>query len=100
MQQQPLGVSLSKHEGRLARVGSASVSHHPPREMVHKAHLTLLNHMTMIHPYIAKHRRKLQADFLGASDEKIMKEHNKKFAKWLEKECENLPMNTDLAWLS
>ena len=77
MQQQPLGAPILKHEGRLARVGSASVSHHPPREMVDKAHLTVLNHMTVVHPYIAKHRRKLHADFPGASDEKITKEHNK-----------------------
>lgn len=53
MQQQPIGVPLSKHEGMIAGEGSASVGHHPPRDLVDKAHFTVLHHMTEVHPFIA-----------------------------------------------
>ena len=85
MQQQPIGVPLSKHEGRLAGEGSACVGHHPPRDLVDKAHFTVLHYMTEVHPFIVEHKEKIEKEFPGASEEKITKEHNKMFAKWLEK---------------
>ena len=77
MQQQPIGVPLSKHEGRLAGEGSASVGHHPPRDLIDKAHFTVLHHTTEVHPFIAEHREKIEKEFPGASEEKITKEHKR-----------------------
>jgi len=56
--------------------------------------------MTEVHPFIAEHREKIEKEFPGASEEKITNEHNRMFAKWLEKKCTDLPMENNLSWLA
>ena len=75
------------------------MGHHPPPDLIHKAHFTVLQHMTEVHPFIVEHRRKIEKKLPRASEEKITKEHNKKFAKWLEEKCADLPMENNVSWL-
>ncbi|KAL4582074.1 hypothetical protein LXL04_006613 [Taraxacum kok-saghyz] len=76
-----IGIPISRHEGRLAgteTIGLKNVI--PNREDLQLAHFTVLQHMTIIAPYINEHKRMLEMANRGRSKRWLITEHNKTFS--------------------
>ncbi|KAL4573292.1 hypothetical protein LXL04_020092 [Taraxacum kok-saghyz] len=79
-----IGVPISRHEGRLVGVGTIGLKKFiPSREDLQLAHFTVLQHMTIIAPYINEHKRMLGMVNRGRSKRWLITEHNKTFSQWL-----------------
>ncbi|XP_023756442.3 uncharacterized protein LOC111904991 [Lactuca sativa] len=79
-----IGVPHSRHEGRLEGVGTIGLKMVvPDRNSFHIAHFTVLQHMTVVAPYINEHKLLLKANNKNKNDRWLTTEHNKTFSQWL-----------------
>ena len=88
MKQRPIGLPLSRHEGRLkGKSVLAGTQMAAPRELAEKAHLTVLLNSPVLSAYTEEHLAEIRQSFLPMvhSSDVEMKEHTKNYAGWLKK---------------
>ncbi|CAH1442271.1 unnamed protein product [Lactuca virosa] len=79
-----IGIPKSRHEGRLVGYGMIGLKWVTPnKEDLHLAHFTVLQHMTIIAPYVNEHKRYIEMSNSGKSKRWLITEHNKTFSQWL-----------------
>ncbi|XP_052621656.1 uncharacterized protein LOC128127253 [Lactuca sativa] len=79
-----IGIPKSRHEGRLVGYGTIGLKRvTPKKEDLHLAHFTVLQHMTIIAPYVNEHKRYIEMSNGGKSKRWLITEHNKTFSQWL-----------------
>ncbi|XP_052624819.1 uncharacterized protein LOC128132334 [Lactuca sativa] len=79
-----IGIPKSQHKGRLVGSGTIRLKKIiPNQEDLQLAHFTILQHMTIIAPYINEHKRTLEFSNRGRSNRWLVNEHNKTFSQWL-----------------
>ena len=102
MKQQPIGVPLSWHEGRLAGYPVLKgASCHSSSSMVDQAHLTVLHHTSRLSAYEDEHlefiknrdRRK------KSSVHRLNNTHNAEYIGWLKDRLKNGPNGDVVTWL-
>jgi hypothetical protein len=100
-QLKPIGVPMSRHEGRLDGKGTIG------RKLLiadyaalSQAHFTVLQHMTEISPYIAMHKDDLRRENPGRTEAWITKRHNCSFNHWLEVRTGNRSTDDNIGWLA
>ena len=54
-----------------------------------KAHYTVLQNSSLVHPYIEIHKEFLRSKFLGKTEAWIRRQHMESFRGWLRKECQD-----------
>jgi hypothetical protein len=96
---QPIGVPLSRHEGRLDGVGTIGkktiTADQPSHDL---AHFTVLQHTTAVVRYMEEHKIQLSQQHPNRTEAWRTREHNKEFNKWF-KERLRLGSSTDmLTW--
>jgi hypothetical protein len=98
----PIGLPLSRHEGRLKWQGGLGLSTEiPDQELLHKAHFLILQSAEDVSKYIDKHKIRLRKKNPEMVDEDIVRLHNKEFCHWFQKRCENkVPKNDTVRWLA
>ncbi|XP_074322758.1 uncharacterized protein LOC141659729 [Apium graveolens] len=78
-----VGIARSRHEGRLQ--GQGTLGHKmisPSAEMLDRAHLFVLQHMTEVNPYLQEHIVEIQQMHPSKSGKWVTSEHNRSFRKW------------------
>ncbi|KAI3679500.1 hypothetical protein L2E82_51279 [Cichorium intybus] len=87
-----IGIPESRHEGRLQGIGIAGFKAIiPDRDEFNLAHFTVLQHMTVVAPYINDHMSILRSKNKNRSEKWLVKEQIITFPEWLkEKVKENL----------
>ena len=90
----PIGVPLSRHEGRLDGKGlMKDKSCWPESELFEKAHLYVLQHLAVVTPYVDAHKDLLRIELGGRGltenqkEVQVFKLHNQRFADWLMTNC-------------
>ncbi|KAL3619447.1 hypothetical protein CASFOL_037017 [Castilleja foliolosa] len=80
-----LGLPKSRHEGRLQGVGTIGRNFlkNIEDELVAKAHLLVLQHLQIVHPYLIEHQKILKSRNPLRTPEWLTQEHNRTFASWL-----------------
>jgi hypothetical protein len=79
----PIGVPTSRHEGRLAGVGTTGRKRIVPDQASYaQAHFAVLQHMVEVTPYFEEHLAKVRQDNIGRSDIWINREHGSRFNEW------------------
>jgi hypothetical protein len=92
----PIGIYKSRHEGRLAGIGTLrKKTLNPDREDFRRAHFLVLEHTTEVGPYIDEHKEQLRQANPGRSEAWIAREHMKGFNIWFKKRIHNLSSCTD-----
>jgi hypothetical protein len=92
----PIGIYKSRHEGRLAGIGTlGKKTLNPDREDFRRAHFLVLEHTTEVGPYIDEHKEQLRQANPGRSEAWIAREHMKGFNFWFKKRIHNLSSCTD-----
>ncbi|XP_074374712.1 uncharacterized protein LOC141715129 [Apium graveolens] len=79
----PVGIPRSRHEGRLD--GQGTVGHKmitPGAEMLGRAHLFVLQHMTEVNPYLQEHILEIRRKNPSKGGKWVTNEHNRSFVKW------------------
>ncbi|KAL8155839.1 hypothetical protein AgCh_001037 [Apium graveolens] len=79
----PVGISRSRHEGRLD--GQGTVGHKmitPGAEMLDRAHLFVLQHMTEVNPHLQEHILEIRRKNPSKGGKWVTNEHNRSFVKW------------------
>ncbi|XP_074356761.1 uncharacterized protein LOC141696532 [Apium graveolens] len=79
----PIGIPRSRHEGRLD--GQGTVGHKmitPGAEMLDRAHLFVLQHMTEVNPYLQEHILEIRRKNPSKGGKWVTNEHNRSFVKW------------------
>ncbi|KAL8122564.1 hypothetical protein AgCh_019051 [Apium graveolens] len=79
----PVGIPRSRHEGRLE--GQGTLGHKmicPSGEMLNRAHLFVLQHMTEVHPFLQQHIVEIRQMHPSKSGKWVTNEHNRSFVKW------------------
>ena len=79
----PIGVPISRHEGRLAgkgTIGKKPIS--PQRDAREQAHFVMIQHMSEVSEYIKKHKEQLREDNPQRGEAWLAKEHMNKFNIW------------------
>ncbi|XP_066374438.1 uncharacterized protein [Miscanthus floridulus] len=86
----PIGVPESRHEGRLSGKGTLGKKTYIGMEddYFNKAHYTVLQNSSLVHPYIEIHKEFLRSKFPGKTEAWIRRQHMKSFSGWLRKECQ------------
>ena len=99
MDLKPIGVPVSRHEGRLQgkRTLGEKTTLVRDRASFTEAHFTVLQHSIVVTPYIEMHKNMLRTKHLKKAEFFIAKEHRDHFGDWLRKHI--LQMNTDSAQL-
>ena len=103
MKQQPIGVPLSRHEGRLAgHLVLKGTQFHPTCVMMDQAHLTVLHHTTLLSAYEDEH-----LEFIKNRDHRkkpltrtLNNVHNKEYIGWLKDRLENGSSDDIVTWLA
>jgi len=91
---EPIGISKSRHEGRLHGVGTIGFKPIVPEyKMKELAHFHVLQHMTDVHPYIDEHNKILQQQNPSRSARWLSDEHNKKFVSWFKSRVMEAPVD-------
>ncbi|XP_063949039.1 uncharacterized protein LOC108203290 [Daucus carota subsp. sativus] len=78
-----VGIPISRHEGRLQ--GQGTLGHKmisPSAEMLDRAHLFVLQHMTDVHPYLQEHLVEIRQEHPSKSGKWVTNEHNRSFVTW------------------
>lgn len=79
----PIGVPASRHEGRLAGVGTTGRKRIVPDQASYaQAHFAVLQHMAEVTPYFEEHLAKVRQENMGRSDMWINREHSTRFNEW------------------
>lgn len=101
-QVEPIGVPLSRHEGRLEgieTIGRKSIT--PDMDTYAQAHFTVLQHMTQVSPYIDKYKDMVCQQNPDRSKVWITREHNCWFNEWLKVRFTGRSSSDDtLLWLA
>ena len=103
MKQRPIGLPLSRHEGRLkgksVLVGTQMAT---PEELAEKAHLKLLLSSLVLSAYAKEHLAEIRQSFLPMvpSSDVEMKEHTKNYAEWLKNRLAQGSINDIATWLA
>jgi hypothetical protein len=86
----PIGVPKSRHEGRLSGKGTLGKKTYIGMgdDYFNKAHYTVLQNSTLVHPYIETHKQFLRSEFPGKNEAWIRSEHMETFSGWLRKKCQ------------
>ena len=103
MKQQPIGLPLSRHEGRLkGKPVLAGTQMAAPRELAEKAHLTVLLNSPILIAYAEEHLAKIRQRFLPMvpSSDVEMKEHTKNYAEWLKNRLAQGSIDDIATWLA
>ena len=88
--QQPIGVPISRHMGRLTGKGGLgklelTVGSRDRLADYTRAHLVVLHHLSLVDPYIKMHMDELKEKNPHRGQVWLWKEHNKHFPYWLKK---------------
>ncbi|GKE24239.1 hypothetical protein Tco_1435751, partial [Tanacetum coccineum] len=79
-----IGIPHSRHEGRLAGVGTIGLRMiDPARDALKVAHSVVLRHMSCLTPYIEQHKQMLRATHRGRTNKWYQRKHNEEFSYWL-----------------
>ncbi|XP_074352503.1 uncharacterized protein LOC141691636 [Apium graveolens] len=79
----PVGNPRSRHEGRLDGQGTLGYKMITPSiEILDKAHLFVLQHMTEVNPYLQEHIVIIRQMHPSKSGKWVTSEHNRSFVKW------------------
>ncbi|XP_066335752.1 uncharacterized protein [Miscanthus floridulus] len=86
----PIGVPESRHEGRLSGKGTLGKKTYIGMEddYFNKAHYTVLQNSSLVHPYIEIHKEFLRSKFPWKTEAWIRRQHMESFSGWLRKECQ------------
>jgi hypothetical protein len=87
----PIGVPESRYEGRLSgkgTLGRKSTINMDGHSLT-QAHYTVLQHSTLVAPYIEEHKNILRSENLGQEDSWITKKHMATFGGWLQRHLIN-----------
>ena len=86
----PIGVLKSRHKGRLSGKGTLGKKTYIGMEddYFNKAHYTVLQNSSLVHPYIEIHKEFLRSKFPGKTEAWIRRQHMESFSGWLRKECQ------------
>ncbi|XP_066349638.1 uncharacterized protein [Miscanthus floridulus] len=86
----PISVPESRHEGRLSGKGTLGKKTYIGMEddYFNKAHYTVLQNSSLVHPYIEIHKEFLRSKFPGKTEAWIRRQHMESFSGWLRKECQ------------
>nr|AAT85151.1 putative polyprotein [Oryza sativa Japonica Group] len=98
----PIGVPESRHEGRLRGKGTLGrKSNNDDNNLFRKAHFTVLQHSSLVAPYIEEHLALVRARNIGKSDAWITWHHIDTFPTWLRQHLMgNESINQQLAFLA
>ena len=102
MKQRPIGLPLSRHEGRLkGKPVLASTQMAAPGELAEKAHLMVLLNSPVLIAYAEEHLAEICQRFLPmvTSSEVEMKEHTKNYAEWLKNRLAQGSIDDIATWL-
>ena len=81
-----VGLPKSKHEGRLQGVGTIGFKTiRTTHELRQKAHCKVLQHLSIVTPFIAEHKEELRARNPTKSESWISSQHELNFDTWFEK---------------
>jgi hypothetical protein len=87
----PIGIYKSRHEGRLAGIGTlGKKTLNPDLDDYRRAHFLVLEHTSEVSPYIEEHKEQLRQENLGQSEAWIARAHMKGFNIWFKKRILNL----------
>jgi hypothetical protein len=82
--QNPIGVPHSRHEGRLAGVGTmGKKSITPDPDAFNKAHFTVIQQIDLITPFANEHNQQLREENPARSEAWVAKKHMQCFSWWL-----------------
>jgi hypothetical protein len=85
MDLQPIGVPVSRHEGRM--LGKGTLGHRrifaPDRQTIRQAHFTVLRQSALVAPYVDMHLDVLRRDNPKKGAAWLAKMHKLQFGKWL-----------------
>nr|AAX96489.1 transposon protein, putative, CACTA, En/Spm sub-class [Oryza sativa Japonica Group]ABA91696.1 transposon protein, putative, CACTA, En/Spm sub-class [Oryza sativa Japonica Group] len=99
----PIGVPESRHEGRLrgkGTLGRKAITT-VDNNLFRKAHFTVLQHSSLVAPYIEEHLALVRARNIGKSDAWITRHHIDTFPAWLRQHLMgNESINQQLAFLA
>nr|CAE02388.2 OSJNBb0080H08.15 [Oryza sativa Japonica Group] len=99
----PIGVPESRHEGRLREKGTLGrkAIMTVDNNLFRKAHFTVLQHSSLVAPYIEEHLALVRARNIGKSDAWITRHHIDTFPAWLRQHLMgNESINQQLAFLA
>ena len=99
----PIGVPESRHEGRLRGKGTLGrkAIMTVDNNLFRKAHFTVLQHSSLVAPYIEEHLALVRARNIGKSDAWITRHHIDTFPAWLRQHLMgNESINQQLAFLA
>nr|ABA97282.1 transposon protein, putative, CACTA, En/Spm sub-class [Oryza sativa Japonica Group] len=99
----PIGVPESRHEGRLRGKGTLGrkAIMTVDNNLFRKAHFTVLQHSSLVAPYIEEHLALAHARNIGKSDAWITRHHIDTFPAWLRQHLMgNESINQQLAFLA
>nr|AAD24042.2 RIM2 protein [Oryza sativa] len=99
----PIGVPESRHEGRLREKGTLGrkAIMTVDNDLFRKAHFTILQHTSLVAPYIEEHLALGRARNIGKSDAWIARHHIDTFPTWLRQHLMGTPeINQQLAFLA
>ena len=90
----PIGVPVSRHEGRLLGKGTKGRKTFNDQSFVRvrDAHYSILHQLHIAAPYIQQHLQQLREKNEHSTEDRIMKEHKRCFTSWLKNQ--NLPIDT------
>jgi hypothetical protein len=82
--QNPIGVPLSRYEGRLSGVGTMGKwSVTLDADAFEKAHFTVIQQLHVITPFANEHKRQLREDNPNRGRACVAKMHMQGFSRWL-----------------
>nr|ABG65965.1 transposon protein, putative, CACTA, En/Spm sub-class [Oryza sativa Japonica Group] len=99
----PIGIPESRHEGRLRGKGTLGrkAIMMVDNNLFRKAHFTVLQHSSLVAPYIEEHLALVRARNIGKSDAWITRHHIDTFPAWLRQHLMgNESINQQLAFLA
>lgn len=101
-QVEPIGVPLSRHEGRLEGIGTIGrKSITLDLDTYAQVYFTVLQHMTQVYPYIDEHKDMVCQQNPNRSEVWITREHNRRFNEWLKVRFTGRSSSDDtLLWLA
>jgi hypothetical protein len=103
MKQRPIGLPLSRHEGRMSsKPVLAGVPHAAPEDETNQAHLTVLLNSPVLDAYSEEHLAEIQRSFLPMVHplDVMMKVHNKDYVRWLKDRLSRRSMDDIATWLA
>jgi len=81
----PIGVPESRHEGRLSGKGTLGKKTYIGTwdDYFNKAHYIVLQNLSMVEPYVTKHKNFLRSQFLEKNEAWLMCQHLTTLSDWL-----------------